>query len=260
MTSNPSPDTVKNKLSVVRKYVTLSSGDLGGINSIWMKNAVDAIARVKYYKQNIKQPISVKVFRNIVLSKPPTFIGNNIRAMLLMLYFGAFRQSEIAPRTSSSFKKSTNMCKKDITFIRGKMHISLRWAKNQQRWDEQRVLKIPPIKDKRLCPVASLVTVLKDCKGKKPNDPVFVFSDKKPISVNFLRQEWTKCIKDQGLDPKVYSLHSIRKAAASNAYKQGCKPLDVQRFAGWNSNAYLTYIKTSSQKSVNKALTSAIQK
>ena len=259
MESNPSPDTVKNKLSAVRKYITLSNGDLTGINSIWVKNAVDAINRIKYYDSNIKKPISTKNFKKIVLSQPNTHTGNCIRAMLLLLYFGAFRQSEIAPATKNSFKKSKNMCRKDISFKKGAMYIDLRWAKNQQRWDQKRHLKIPPIEDKRLCPVLAIKKVFSVTQSRKRNDPVFTFKDGTPVSVNFLRRKWVEDLKILGLSAKDYSLHSIRKSAASNAYRGGCRPLEIQRFAGWSSEAHLKYIKTSAQKSVNKVLSSAIQ-
>ena len=160
MLPNPSPSTVMNKIAVIRRYLLLSGGDTKGINSIWVLNSLDAIKRIKHYHPNVKKAIGIKDFRHIVLSQKDNFIGNSIKAMLLLIYFGAFRQSEVAPHTIQSFHKSTNMCKRDIKFKNGAMYIDLRWAKNQQRWNQQRQLKISWLSDNRLCPVAAMHRVL----------------------------------------------------------------------------------------------------
>ena len=255
----PSPDTIKNKLSVVRRYIQLSSGDMEGINSIWVKNAIDAICRVKYFSKKVKNPISVKNLRKIILSQPDTFIGNSIRAILLIMYYGAFRQSEVVPVTISSFDKDKNICKKDVSFKNGNIIVDIRWAKNCQKFDQKREVCIPPLSDKRLCPVKNLKAVLRASQNKKPDDPLFVFKDKAPISVNYLRTQWKKSLKALNMSEE-YTLHSIRRSAATYAYKEGCTPLQVQRYGGWSSQAHLSYIKTDAQEHVTKALGRAMLK
>ena len=218
MLKQPSPDTVKNKLAVVRRYITLSNGDLSGVNSLWVKNAIEAICRVKYHSIRKKQPISVKNLKKIILSLPEDYVGNNIKTMLLLMYYGAFRQSEVAPAKMGSFNQEVNMCKKDIRIKNDCIYISLRWAKNCQRFNEQHQVQIPALSDKRICPVYNLKKVFRATKIKRPDDPVFVFKDNVPISVNFLRSQWKKCFQKLKLSTSDYSLHSIRKSATTYAY------------------------------------------
>ena len=45
-----------------------------------------------------------------------------------------------------------------------------------------------------------------------------------------------------GADVQKLSLHSLRKAAATQAHLEGCADPLIQRLGGWKSNAYRTYI------------------
>ena len=260
MLKKPSPATVKNKISVVRKYITLSQGELAGINSLWVKQALDAISRTKYHSVREKKPMCVKNFRNIILDLPNDFKSLNIKTMLLLLYYTAFRQSELAPKKMDSFDQERNLCKSDISFRKGCLYINLRCAKNLQRFNDHREICIPAVTDKRLCPVYNLRKIFSMVRHKKGSDPVFVFHDKTPVSSNYLRTRWKQCLKQRGLDSKVHSLHSIRSTAASEAYQAGFSSLDVKRFGGWSSEAHLKYIRTHTQKSVSMALGQIITK
>ena len=260
MLSNPSPQTVKNKISVVRKYIRLSKGYLGGIDSINVSHHIDAINRVKNYKTNTKRPIPIKLFRKIIKLQPKNFTGYNITTMLLLLYFGAFRQSEIAPKSLSKFNHRTNMCKKDIYIKNNCIYVKLRWGKNLQKYTDVKELCIPPAGEKLICPVYNYQKVLDNSPRIKRRDPVFIFKDCKPISVNYLRKCWEASLQKLNLNKKYYSLHSIRKSAASSAYLMGCRNLDIKRYGGWSSDAYLKYIQTNANKNVSQALVKAIQK
>lgn len=258
MSFRPSPATVKNKISVVRKYLTLAQGNLLGINSVWVKNSLDAISRTKYHSVQVKKPISVANLRKIILQLPQDFVSMNIKTMLLLLYYTAFRQSEIAPKKADSFDEENNLCKSDIKFKSGSLYINLRCAKNLQRFDEEREICIKPVSDHRLCPVYNLKEIFKSVHNKRPSDPVFVFKDKTPITVQYLRKRWIQSLEHLGLDYKDFSLHSIRKCSATHAFNMGFSSLEVQRYGGWGSNAHLRYIKSKSQRVISNALGQAI--
>ena len=259
MESGVSPSTLKNKLAAIRKYVRLSGGCVKGVNSERVSLALDAFQRSKVHVSNKKDPISIRDFKAVLDIQPDNYIGNSVKSMLLILFFGAFRQSEIAPVTCHSFDPSVSMCRRDIKIKQDKLYISLRWAKNQQKYTEIRKLCIPSIEDKKYCPVSNLMKVLKSSPSDKRSDPLFMFKDKRPITVGFLKNAWKKSLSSLNINNKLFTLHSVRKAAASSAFDMGCSELHIRRYA-WNSDAHLSYIKTSSQNVVTKALARAIQK
>ena len=63
-----------------------------------------------------------------------------------------------------------------------------------------------------------------------------------------------------GLDPKSYSLHSLRRGGATLAFQCGVSSLLIQRHGDWTSDAYLDYITLplTERFSLSRALASKI--
>ena len=52
--------------------------------------------------------------------------------------------------------------------------------------------------------------------------------------------QWRAALVAIGVDPKLYTLHSVRKAAASAIYNSGLTERHVQQYGAWASAAYKT--------------------
>ena len=77
------------------------------------------------------------------------------------------------------------------------------------------------------------------------------------MTIPYLAKVWKATQTDIGVACP-YTLHAIRKAAATVAYASGNTELEVQRFGGWASNAHRIYINTKDSKKVNQTLIHAI--
>ena len=60
------------------------------------------------------------------------------------------------------------------------------------------------------------------------------------------------------LSDKRYTLHSIRKSAATTAFEGGRSELEIKHFGGWSSDAHRTYINIKHTHRVNKTLVQAL--
>ena len=105
------------------------------------------------------------------------------------------------------------------------------------------------------CPVRLTQKVLAGTPDAKGTQPMFVFKkDLRPMPVSFIRAQWRKALVASGIPPGMYTLHSLRVAAASAAYHQGCNEREVQHFGKWASDAYKTYIHKDRDNAVSKVL------
>ena len=76
-----------------------------------------------------------------------------------------------------------------------------------------------------------------------------------PVPCSLIKKTWDMALKAAGVDIKTYSLHSLRKAAVTQAHFKGCPDLEIQRHGGWRSGAYRTYIATQTEIKIFKIKT-----
>ena len=249
-----SPGTIKNKVSHARVFVRLAGGEMAGLQHLRASMALDAMTRRKDYVQREKGPVPTEVLLEVLWRLPDTQVGAAIRAALLIMYFGAMRQSEVVPPTQRAFDHTRHLTRGDVR-VTDRVTINIKWAKNLQRYDERRTMTLWPTGHPGTCPVGAVATVLAATPDLQPTDPLLVIpGSARPLTAGYIRAAWNSILRGMGVAVGQYGLHSIRKAAATNAHKEGCTELEVQRHCGWKSNAYKTYIHTDNSIKVHKAL------
>ena len=239
--------------------MSLAGGNISGLQHIYVKNAEDALGKMKTHRPRVKKAMDLSKFKIILTQIEKDYIGKNLKTILLFLYYGGFRQCEILPRTIKSFNSQSCMTRGDIKVYKDCLVISLRWAKNIKTHKDQREIKLPKISDNSLCPRRAYKSLLKLSPTSHHTNPVFMAENSvSPIPVSLIRKLWNRALYSVKLDKNIYSLHSIRKMAASQAFSQGASSLEVQRWGGWHSDAHKIYIDTQASTKVTRALESAI--
>ena len=150
------PRTIINKLSQVKRFVLLSGGNITPFEDSRLSMAKDAQLKRKDVRTNVKPPIPIHLFKQVLLYIPETFEGFSLKAILLIIYYGALRQSEIVPPTIKDFNHKRYMCKSDIQFVQKKVFITLRWAKNIKKSHKFKTVLLTQCNDSVLCPVYAL--------------------------------------------------------------------------------------------------------
>ena len=76
-----------------------------------------------------------------------------------------------------------------------------------------------------------------------PSDQLFQFTSGLPLTYNIYNSIIKDLIKSLGLDPALYSSHSLRAGAATQAHRSGLDPASIKRLGRWKSQAYLAYLR-----------------
>ena len=253
------PNTIRNKISQVKTFLLLSQQDVKNFENIRVTRAMDAMLKRKDIDSKAKDMIPLDIFKKIVNSVPIDGLGWNFRAILLVIFFGALRQTEVVPPSVNKFSAARFLTRGDFEFTGENVVITLRWAKNIRSVYKDNKVILTKAQDKRFCPVTAVVKAFKAAPSKNPSDAAFMFpATKTPIPASHVRGQWALYLRKLHIDSKIYSLHSIRKLSASIAFNQGCSVSEIQMFGNWASEACKVYIKHNTKKKVNTILKNAI--
>lgn len=183
-----------------------------------------------------------------------------IKGILLVLYYGALRQSKLVPRTVKSWNPLVQPTRGDAVLSRDMLQVYIKTGKNMQRCGEDRTVRMYRANSPSVCPVVIMHHILSDTPTRKLQDPLFMFPDsRRPVPSSKVACVLHEVMYQIGLGhlSKVTSLHSIRKSAATNAFLQECLETSIRNYGGWSSSAYRCYIQTSN-KAVNASLIRSI--
>ena len=253
-----SPAMIKNKLSHARVFVRLAGGSLEGLNHIRVSRALEAVLRRRDYTSNQKDAIPAHTLRAALQAITPDINELMVRAAILLMFYGALRQSEVAPPGINRFDPLLHLTRADLR-VGQDITVTIKAGKNLQWYNQRKTVTLYPTEDEITCPVRAVSRILSETPGLQPSAPLLVFADKHPpMPTSYLRSAWVRTMRIIGADPNMYSLHSLRKASATLAHSGGCSELEVQRHGGWSSGAYRTYIQTDSHR-VTDILSQALQ-
>ena len=254
----PAPASIRNHMSHIRMHIRLAGGNVDPTKHMYVTMALHAMDRNKEYQQRIKPPILIQLFKDVLTSVPDTHTGNAVKAALLLLYYGVLRQSEVAPPSITKFDPHRHMTRADVTLQRGCLQVNIKWGKNLQKVGQQKSMSLLPADNPQLCPVNAVRHILTVQPTRHEQEPMFMFTDRVPIPITVIKRVWEAALRSMHIPANKYSLHSIRKTAASQASHEGCGDSLIQKYGGWRSSAYLKYIQPQHER-VNKALIDSIQ-
>lgn len=256
-----SPSTVRNKLSQVRVHLSLVGAPPDSLNHPRVHRALDAMDRDKTHVPRVKEAISPDVFSGLLRSLAHDPLMNIARAAYLLLYYGALRQSEITSRTIASWDSAIHPTRGDFKLYPDRCTLFVKYGKNLQKIGQYRNIELIAAIDPTFCPVRAMRTVLLETPTISNIDPLLMFpNNRKPVPTTFLARVLKDHLIKMGLPSlnSIISLHSLRKAAATDAFAGGCPELTIKQYGGWSSSAYTSYINTNNSR-VNNTLVATLQ-
>ena len=73
------------------------------------------------------------ILRAVIFSIPKSVVGTGVTAAILIMFFGALRQSEVAPITVKQFNPAIHSTRADVTLTDTSLSMKIKWAKNMQK-------------------------------------------------------------------------------------------------------------------------------
>ena len=254
-----SPATIRNKVSHLRVHATLVGISVKPMNHPRVARALDALDRDKNYTHRKTDAIPVAALKLVILALPPNPIGTAIRAAILIMYHAALRQSEVLPPSIARWESTKHPTRGDIKITTYGLSMRVKWAKNMQGYRDCKSVQLATTQDSRFCVVQTLQQHMREAPTQNPKQPLIVFpGSTRPIPISLARRLWIKANKLAALHSKGYTMHSVRRAAATEAHRAGCQEIDIQAYGGWSSNAHRRYIKSTRTTAVNAAISQAL--
>lgn len=255
------PSTIRNKLSHIRVHLSLLGITNHSLQHPRVHRALDAMDRDKTHVPRSKDPIPPDVFMGILRILPDDPLMHIARAAFLLLYYGALRQSELTSRTIRSWDASVHPTRGDFNLYEDRCTLFVKFGKNLQKIGQYRNIDLSAASQTIICPVEAMRVVLLDTPTVSTSDPLFMFpTTRKPVPTTFLARVLKDHLIQMGLRSLTdsISLHSLRKAAATDAFAAGCPELTIKQYGGWSSSAYTTYIQSNNLR-VNSTLVATLQ-
>ena len=244
-----SPQTVSNYMNGLRVLHALCNMDTQVFYCLEVKLLARAIKRSKLHRVKQAEPIGVEIL--LKLSNCVNLASSSQTVMwsaILLMFFCMLRSSNLVPKSTNSFDSEKQLCKQDILIGQELMVVRIRWSKVIQFAQRQFFIPLLPIVGSPLCPVTAISNVLRIAESSK-SPVLFVLptTESKFVSLTYakLSAQLKKWIKLIGLDPNKFSLHSLRRGAASLAFASNVPGEFIKAQGDWSSDAYLQYLNIS---------------
>ena len=127
------------------------------------------------------------------------------------------------------------------------MMVEISWSKTIQH--KQKILRLPvlPAKNKAICPVFWMHFMVNaiPVKPEQPSLALKAGHNILALSANQLIHRLRKWLILIGMDPTIYSLHSLSRGGATFAYQSDIEAEMIKLMGNWASDAYKRYIDVS---------------
>ena len=251
-----SPESVGNYLSGVRTCLALLGLQVPDVQDRQMKMFIAGLKRAMPHAIKQAEPVTPELL--VKLSKVVNFT-NQVEMVawtgLLLGFYMFLRRSNLVPETMDTFNMEQQFCRGDINLLglEQPMMCEIRWSKTIQH--KQKILRLPvlPVTNKAICPVFWVHYMINKIPAE-PRDPVLtirVGRQKLALSANQLIYRVRKWLLLRGVDPTIYSLHSLhslRRGGATFAYQADMEGEMIKLLGNWASDTYKRYVDISMDK------------
>lgn len=172
--------------------------------------------------------------------------GASVWAAALIMFFSLLRRSNVLPASIADFCPDRQLRRKDITVMKDKLLIKVRWSKTNQYKERGMIIPLPRTRD-ALCPVVACFQWFRLSPHADAEGPAFGA---------LTASEFVKVIRTSLLpvvdNPSEYAGHSFRRGGACWAFEAGVPIEAIRQLGDWKSDAYTAYILPSTS-SLGKA-------
>lgn len=236
-------NSIRQYLNVIR-ILHLENGYSNPLqDDFTLKSVLRGVQRVKGVCVKRKLPITLSMLESFcsVLdfdrSQDLTFWS-----ACLVAFFGMLRKSSLFPRESPE----SHMCLSTCSLYNWGLQISLLYSKTVQFQERRPYIALPwNEKNKKLCPVATLLKSLKLAGCCQASDYIFTFvqgSKQCAMTYSLFTTMLRHVLARLNLSTSEYSGHSLRRGGATCGLHSGLPAEVVKAQGDWKSLAYLDYV------------------
>ena len=260
-----SVDSIRKYISGVRTLHTLTDVAYGAEGSIELKLTIRGLRRLKGHLPRQAAPLTPHILRRMYyeldFSRPVDVV---MWALMLVAFFTMSRKSNLVTTGRDKFNPNKQLCRSDILVGDKGLVVVFRWSKTNQFHSRVHLVPVLAIPGSVLCPLAAYKRMLSMLPGEASSPAFFIMVGGEACSVTYylLQSFIKKGVAKLGLEPKMFSSHSLRRAGATWAFKSDVPGELIKSHGDWASECYLRYLELSVQERVVVAqkMSSAIKK
>lgn len=241
-TVHDNPKTIVNYASNLCSVLKRLDIDVSPFRSI---NVLDFISSIKVnirHTPNRRQPISHDMLRDVVQLALRDTHGPTVAFAYICLFFTMLRQSNIGPRTSKQFDATCQLTRSDVHITPDAIIFGLKWSKTHQSSTASSVAA-PALSGDVLCPVRAFRSMVQHVPTMSNTQPLLCFKDLRPMPTSYLNKVWDQCLSALGAKKREFTLHSLRRGAATEVYSDSNASLEqIKRHGDWTSSAVHNYL------------------
>ena len=203
--------TIGNYMAVLGHFFVVYGMNTEMLHNKLIKLAIRAVAYNAPLAFKIKGVFSIpqlKMLTNALKSFPHP---EEITAICLMGFFGFYRLATLVPPNKSTFSPARYITHGDIIWGSPGVHVITKHAKNMQVSGHARVVQLPQLQDKEICPVAALKRIVSSNPDHKnlPVFTVFVAGATSILTAHKVRSILRQVVAKLGLPTMEYGLSCI---------------------------------------------------
>ena len=211
--------------------------------------------KVKYFIKSLKinRPLSITkrhimdltTLKEIILYCPRFADPITMKAIFLTAFFGFFRMSYLAPHSIFEFDPSRYFTGGDIFFQEKIVKLSVKWSKALPSGDQVRVITLPRLANKVICPYLALhaATQLYTPSSSEPLFQTQTGHHCHPMTDSRVCKTLSRIIQLMGFPKGFYTFHSFRRSGATLAYQVQVPLSDIKDHGTWTSDCVWSYIQ-----------------
>lgn len=121
------------------------------IDHVRVRWALDALQRDTTFVPCVKKAIPASTLQHLVETLPMTTTGNTIKVAILVLFYAALRQSEVAAHSVDKFDPTRHPTRKDVALEDDAILVTIKHDKNMQSIYEQKVVGLQSSNNTTTC-------------------------------------------------------------------------------------------------------------
>ncbi len=237
--------TISKYLSTIGTYNKLHGADIS-VNSFRLSLMMRGIKRSQDLQPASKSPLTPVELRLMRATLDWNSSQDRTFWACLVIGFWTFlRGGNLIPKSAADFNSGRHLSALNMSVDpeSGVLSFNLKRTKTIQFNERRLIIPLVPLGND-LCPIQALRDMWELC-PLQDNGSLFIYREGGAYKT-LLHPKLNELIKraavDAGLDPKLFSSHSLRKGGTSVALLSGADELLVKAQGDWISNAYRRYI------------------
>ncbi len=237
-----SSKSVKNyfgAINLLHKFADKTASNSGAFEVTLMLRASGLTMRQIPHR---RQPITPLILHKLcTLCKYQGAVGAVLRLAYILAFLGFFRASNLCPYKEGEFDITRHLSRADVTVAAPGLVVDLKWSKTLQQAMQPRRVPIVRVRNSPLDAVQAFGQVC-DLIPAEANAPLFLMPDNTTLTVSKLRGAFNAMLKECGLSPNQFGLHSFRRGGATCSHDNGANYIDIKRQGQWAGPTFWDYV------------------